>query len=185
MGAYISWKILAIIFSIIPALFMLLMMPIPESPRCLLSHETEIAAAKSLQWFRGGVDSSEELAQVSDKTNIIFFTTHTVKVRTFALLKYLENSSFHTCWQAGGKVVTNGSESNFRSRLSQTMRWYLYWYCWLLKVVLSQVHTFADEIVKNSMRNTGIKYGFAPCELLPSLHSCNKLHTSAKPYFLP
>lgn len=57
---------LAIIFSIMPALFVLLMIPIPESPRCLLSHGKEVAAAKSLCWFRGGVDSSVELAQVND-----------------------------------------------------------------------------------------------------------------------
>lgn len=46
------------------------MIPIPESPRCLLSQEKVIVAAKSLQWFRGGVDTSEELAQVSDTTKI-------------------------------------------------------------------------------------------------------------------
>jgi hypothetical protein len=63
----VDWWILALVSSSVPALFLLLMLFMPESPNYLMQKKDKINASKALQWLRGTIshdDVSKELNEV-------------------------------------------------------------------------------------------------------------------------
>ncbi|XP_065556827.1 facilitated trehalose transporter Tret1-like isoform X2 [Artemia franciscana] len=54
IGAFVTWWWLSIISAIIPLMFMIAMMFVPESPVYLILKKDRSGAKKALQWLRGG-----------------------------------------------------------------------------------------------------------------------------------
>ncbi|CAG7831041.1 unnamed protein product [Allacma fusca] len=67
VGKYVEWNELAFICASIPAVFLILMIFMPESPRLLVSQGKTYKATKSLRWLRGATITeqvTEELENV-------------------------------------------------------------------------------------------------------------------------
>lgn len=66
-GMYLNWRYLALLGSIFPIPFLILMFLIPETPRWYISKGKTKRARKSLQWLRGkNVDITEELTMIEE-----------------------------------------------------------------------------------------------------------------------
>ncbi|XP_015191171.1 PREDICTED: facilitated trehalose transporter Tret1 isoform X2 [Polistes dominula] len=66
-GMYLNWRYLALLGSIFPIPFLILMFLIPETPRWYISKGKAKRARKSLQWLRGkDVDITEELTMIEE-----------------------------------------------------------------------------------------------------------------------
>lgn len=66
-GMYLNWRYLALLGSIFPVPFLLLMFLIPETPRWYISKGKTKRARKSLQWLRGkNADITEELTMIEE-----------------------------------------------------------------------------------------------------------------------
>jgi hypothetical protein len=59
MGSLVSWSHLSLISAVIPALFTVCVLFIPESPYYLLAHGKTDEAMKSLKWLRGAVHEEQ------------------------------------------------------------------------------------------------------------------------------
>uniref|UniRef100_A0A2P2HXB0 Facilitated trehalose transporter Tret1-2 homolog n=1 Tax=Hirondellea gigas TaxID=1518452 RepID=A0A2P2HXB0_9CRUS len=64
-GAYVNWSVLAYIGAIIPLIFLLMMIFVPETPRWYISKDREEDAYRSLCWLRGtNADVDMELQDI-------------------------------------------------------------------------------------------------------------------------
>jgi len=67
LGAYVGWSALAYAGALIPAVFLVMMIFVPETPRWYISKGREEEAYKSLCWLRGtDADVDEELQDIVD-----------------------------------------------------------------------------------------------------------------------
>ena len=67
LGVYFPWYILSAICAIPPALIVIMMPFVPDTPRFLISKGDLEGASKALQWYRGATTESQvkkELNQV-------------------------------------------------------------------------------------------------------------------------
>lgn len=64
-GAYVNWSVLSYIGAVIPAVFLIMMIFVPETPRWYVSKEREEDAYRSLCWLRGtNADVDMELQDI-------------------------------------------------------------------------------------------------------------------------
>jgi len=66
-GTFVTWRILTLACAAVPAVFLIIMIFMPESPRHLFAKGRVPEAARALYWLRG-VNSSE---QVKDELHLV------------------------------------------------------------------------------------------------------------------